>query len=93
VGGHGEADISGQRVEQGEGKRAHGARKARGRKPNHTHRVSACGQVDGEVRDKILCMVEDYAKVLPQAEYRETYETLLVCVCCVCVCARVRVSA
>ncbi|KAG1670193.1 hypothetical protein FOA52_014969 [Chlamydomonas sp. UWO 241] len=34
-------------------------------------------RVDGEVRDKILCMVEDYAKVLPQAEYRETVDTLL----------------
>eukprot|EP00955_Chlamydomonas_euryale_P053166 355390-Chlamydomonas_euryale.AAC.4 len=35
-------------------------------------------QIDGEVRDKILCMIEDYAKVLPQKEFRDTYEMLLV---------------
>lgn len=30
------------------------------------------------MRDKILCLVEDYAKVLPQPEFREAYEYLLV---------------
>uniref|UniRef100_A0A7R9YTW7 VHS domain-containing protein n=1 Tax=Chlamydomonas euryale TaxID=1486919 RepID=A0A7R9YTW7_9CHLO len=34
-------------------------------------------RIDGEVRDKILCMIEDYAKVLPQKEFRDTYEMLL----------------
>ncbi len=35
-------------------------------------------QVDAEVRDKILTMCEDYAKVLPQKEFRDSYELLLV---------------
>mmetsp|Transcript_12393 Transcript_12393/g.26775 ORF Transcript_12393/g.26775 Transcript_12393/m.26775 type:complete len:544 (-) Transcript_12393:671-2302(-) len=34
-------------------------------------------RVDGEVRDKILCMVEDYAKVLPQQEFKDAYEGLV----------------
>ena len=34
--------------------------------------------MDADVRDKILCLVEDYAKVLPQPEFREAYEYLLV---------------
>ena len=40
--------------------------------------LSLCVQVDAEVRDRILCMAEDYAKVLPLAEFRESYELLLV---------------
>ena len=40
--------------------------------------LSLSMQVDAEVRDRILCMAEDYAKVLPLAEFRESYELLLV---------------
>ena len=35
-------------------------------------------QIDAEVRDRILCMTEDYANILPQPEFRESYELLLV---------------
>ncbi|GAX72682.1 hypothetical protein CEUSTIGMA_g138.t1 [Chlamydomonas eustigma] len=34
-------------------------------------------RVDAEVRDKILTLAEDYAKVLPPQEYRDCYEYLL----------------
>ena len=42
------------------------------------HTSNLHGQIDGEVRDKILCMVEDYARVLPQPEFKECYGSLLV---------------
>ena len=34
-------------------------------------------RVDGEVRDKILTLVEDYAGILPQKEYTDAFERLL----------------
>lgn len=35
-------------------------------------------QIDGEVRDRILIAVEDYARVLAPDEFRKAYDTLLV---------------
>ena len=48
--------------------------------------LAACflSQIDGEVRDKILCLVEDYARVLPPPEFKESYGALLVRASCAC---------
>lgn len=41
-------------------------------------------QWDPEVRDRVLCLIEDFGKGLPMPQYREAYEGLLVGSCVSC---------
>ncbi len=48
------------------------------RPPKTLYPACPCIQIDAEVRDRILTLCEDYAKVLPLQEFRESYELMLV---------------
>jgi hypothetical protein len=47
-------------------------------RPWHAAPVDQPLQVDAEVRDKILGMVEDFSRVLPQPQYKDAYGSMLV---------------